>query len=71
MIRASPVAERAWSLHLQELSERGSPISRMIDTWFDTRDRRNYDIRLPESWDSVNSIVVAGEHLPTPEDPVS
>ena len=32
-------------------------ISRMIDTWFDTRDRRNYDIRLPESWDSVNSIV--------------
>jgi hypothetical protein len=32
----------------------------MIDTWFDTRDRRNYDIRLPESWDSVNSIVGAG-----------
>jgi hypothetical protein len=43
----------------------------MIDTWFDTRDRRNYDIRLPESWDSATSIVGAAEHLPTPEDPVS
>jgi hypothetical protein len=28
----------------------------MIDTWFDTGDRKNYDIRFPESWDFPEPI---------------